>query len=100
MSALTVSREGAAPQILKAGFAGGSSSSAPDVPVMTPVASDDDDSEALPADDHSETAWRIRHARRSVLKDVTIPPELLTDGGGDGPSGGFVPVEFLGKAVG
>ena len=29
---------------------------------------------ATPADDdHSETAWRLRHARRGVLKDVTLP---------------------------
>jgi len=28
-------------------------------------------------DDHGETAWRLRHARRSVLKDATIPAELL-----------------------
>jgi hypothetical protein len=31
------------------------------------------------SDDHSETAWRLRHARRSVLKDVTIPEGLLAD---------------------
>jgi len=28
-------------------------------------------------DDHGETAWRLRHARRSVLKDATIPADLL-----------------------
>jgi hypothetical protein len=31
------------------------------------------------ADDHSEIAWRLRHIRRSVLKDATVPAELLTD---------------------
>jgi hypothetical protein len=30
-------------------------------------------------DDHSETAWRIRHLRRSILKDVTVPHELFGD---------------------
>jgi TonB dependent receptor-like, beta-barrel/Carboxypeptidase regulatory-like domain len=29
--------------------------------------------------DHSETAWRLRHARRSVLKDVALPADLLAD---------------------
>jgi hypothetical protein len=28
---------------------------------------------AAPDDDHSETAWRLRPARRSILKDATIP---------------------------
>jgi hypothetical protein len=28
-------------------------------------------------DDHGETAWRLRHARRSVLKDATVPADLL-----------------------
>ncbi len=36
-----------------------------------------------PADDHSETAWRIRHARRGVLKDATLPEQLLA--GDDAP---------------
>jgi TonB-dependent receptor-like protein/carboxypeptidase family protein len=34
---------------------------------------------AQSGDDHSETAWRLRHARRSILKDVTIPEGLLVD---------------------
>jgi len=33
--------------------------------------------------DHGETAWRIRHARRSVLKDVRLPIDLIADGGVD-----------------
>jgi hypothetical protein len=28
-------------------------------------------------DNHSETAWRVRHSRRSVLKDVSLPEEML-----------------------
>jgi hypothetical protein len=49
--------------------------------------------------DHNEVAWRIRHARRSVLKEVTLPDELLADGGPVGP-GPFARVDFLGRAVG
>jgi len=30
-------------------------------------------------DDHGETAWRLRHLRRGILKDVTVPPALLAD---------------------
>jgi hypothetical protein len=97
-SAITLSRNQATP-ILAAGIGGGLSTATADVPEVAPVASSDD-ADRNPPDDHSETTWRIRHARRSVLKDVTIPPELLADDDGDGSSGGgFVPVGFLGKAV-
>jgi Carboxypeptidase regulatory-like domain/TonB dependent receptor len=50
---------------------------------VAPVA----DSSASPVDDdHSETAWRLRHLRRGILKDVTVPDALLA-GGNDAPSG-------------
>jgi carboxypeptidase family protein/TonB-dependent receptor-like protein len=49
-------------------------------------------------DDHSETAWRLRHARRSILKDVTIPEGLLTE---DTPeTDAFAPGGLIGRAVG
>jgi hypothetical protein len=38
-------------------------------------------------DDHGETAWRLRHARRSILKDATVPVEALADGGSSMPDG-------------
>jgi hypothetical protein len=41
-------------------------------------------SSAPDSDDHSETAWRIRHARRSVLKDATLPADLVDDTTEDG----------------
>lgn len=49
----------------------------------------------------SETLWRIRHARRSILKDTTYPTEWL--GGGDIPAtsdgvGGWAAVDILGRA--
>jgi hypothetical protein len=50
-------------------------------------------------DDHSETAWRLRHLRRGILKDMTVPSALLADadeapetaafGGGVGRSPGI-----------
>jgi hypothetical protein len=41
---------------------------------------------AAPAgnDDHGELAWRMRHARRTILKDATVPEELVA--AADGPS--------------
>jgi hypothetical protein len=50
-----------------------------------------------PAEAESETAWRIRHARRGILKETSIR-ELIVDA--DPWSQLFVPVEFLGRAVG
>lgn len=46
-------------------------------------------------DDHSETPWRIRHGRRGVLKDATLPEQMLVDA--DEPS---VPTSFVGQIAG
>ena len=53
---------------------------------VAPVA----DSSASPVDDHSETAWRLRHLRRGVLRDVTLPDALLAGGEHDAPAGANV----------
>ena len=37
------------------------------------------DTAKTPNDDHSEIAWRLRHARRAILKDVEIPDDLFTE---------------------
>ena len=49
-------------------------------------------------DDHGDIAWRLRHLRRGVLKDATVPDELLADAA---PNDGSrsVPAMF-GRAVG
>jgi hypothetical protein len=49
-------------------------------------------------DDHSETAWRLRHARRGVLKDATMPAAILAEETPD--TNIFAPVSFLGRAMG
>src|SRR5262249_20701760 len=95
-SAITLSRGTSSAPILAAGLVGAPSSTATDAS-GAPV---DGADASTRTDNHSETAWRIRHARRSVLKDVTIPVELLTDDDDHGSGGGFVPVQVLGKAVG
>jgi hypothetical protein len=43
---------------------------------------------SLPNDDHGETAWRLRHARRGILKDAVVPDEIFTDGDAP-PANGF-----------
>ena len=50
-----------------------------------------------PDDDHTETAWRLRHARRSVLKDVTIPEGVLAQSTPE--TNAFAPTNFIGRAV-
>ena len=55
--------------------------------------------EAPEAGDYSETAWRVRHARRSVLKHADIPLELVEDSDRDAANS-FVPAGVLGGAVG
>jgi hypothetical protein len=62
-------------------------------PADAPASTDTDG-----ADDHSEIAWRLRHARRGVLKDATVPAELVAD---DTPHSltGFNPSNALARAV-
>lgn len=48
--------------------------------------------------DQSETAWRLRHARRGVLKDATVPEEIIA--GRTPESTIFDPPNFFGRAVG
>ena len=58
-----VAAQTAPPQVLQAGFAGAITDA------DEPASSDDDDTE-----DHGELAWRLRHMRRSALKDVHDTP--------------------------
>ena len=54
-----------------AGAAGTSGTAAP--------TEDTTDTEKTPNDDHGELAWRLRHARRAILKDVEIPDDLFSE---------------------
>ncbi|PYR13985.1 MAG: hypothetical protein DMG00_05275 [Acidobacteria bacterium] len=83
--------------ILAAGLGATASGSDGDAPPPDAAAASGPASNAT--DDHSETAWRLRHARRSILKDATIPEELLAD---DAPptQSGFGPSNLFGRAVG
>jgi hypothetical protein len=76
------------------GQATDSPSPTPDQPTIT--AGDDQDE-----DSQLETVWRLRHARRGILKEVSLPDGLLIDDDATGRLGGeFPPVDFLGRAVG
>lgn len=44
---------------------------------------------AEPADDHGEFAWRLRHARRSVLKNAAMPQGMFEDEGVPSDAGMF-----------
>jgi hypothetical protein len=43
----------------------------------TPAASEPDS--ASSGDNHGEIAWRLRHARRGILKNADVPDEILVD---------------------
>jgi len=63
-------RHSSPPSILAAGIGAISDTSQP---------TSDDGAAAEPTndDDHSEAAWRLRHARRSILKDTLFPDDIL-----------------------
>ena len=78
------------PSLVEAGFV--SSASQPD---LEGVESIDEPTESSPSPhDHSEKAWRLRHLRRSILKEVTGGVETLHAGRTEDS-----PVPVLGRAV-
>ena len=78
--------------ILAAGV--GAAPDAPAQPVDT--AASPTPATAATDDDHGEMAWRLRHARRGVLKDATLPVDMLA---GETPAGhGFGGSTFFGRA--
>lgn len=72
VSVITMSaRSGAETRVLEAGVGAPATPAQPDAP-------------ETPAVDRSEVAWRMRHLKRSVLKDVD--PSLLGDDSSDSPA--------------
>jgi hypothetical protein len=61
--------------ILAAGLGGGTSDPGAQPTDATGAAAGT--TSATDGDDHGEMAWRLRHARRSILKDATLPGDLL-----------------------
>jgi hypothetical protein len=63
-------------------------SAAANPPAVAPVGEPPapaEDSLSAADDDHSEMVWRLRHARRGILKDITVPDSLLA-GSDDAPA--------------
>lgn len=86
-ASIALRREGAAP-VLAAGLGVAGLVGQPIAPPEAPPASTADSTDQ---DEPSRTAWRIRHGRRGVLKDVTLPGELLAMAD-DGAEDLFAPV--------
>lgn len=71
--------------VLAAGFGGGATGPAA-VPSTDTGAADADAAVGTDGDDHGEMAWRLRHARRAVLKDATMPADMLGGNAFDAPN--------------
>jgi hypothetical protein len=105
-STIALRHVGAAATILAAGF-GVPDSPAPPVPAVNvqptagaqapadPVAPVAEDPANAP--DPTELAWRIRHTRRTILKDVAFGDLALDDG--SAPRSPWAPIDFLGRAA-
>ena len=89
---------GTLPPVLAAGFVGAETSD-PAASRSTPPESAS--SETAGETDSAETAWRMRHMRRSILKDVAIGEALLADGEtAQAGSKALEPVDLFGRMVG
>jgi hypothetical protein len=75
-------------------LAAGIAAPPPTVPADSPApANTPSTATGTAGDDHGEMAWRLRHARRAVLKDMTMPGELIGEDA-EGPSGFDAPNLF------
>jgi hypothetical protein len=93
VSSAIAMRHAASTQLLAAGLNTPTAAIDP----VTPDAPDNSTASATNNDDHTEAAWRLRHARRSILKDVTIPEGLLTEGTPETTA--FGPSNFIGRVA-
>src|SRR5262249_20191145 len=75
---ISLRRAGSPPAVLAAGVGGPSDSGDTPEEIAAP-APDPSDNAAAPTDSHSETAWRLRHARRGILRDASVPVDLFSD---------------------
>src|SRR5262245_22423831 len=67
----------------------------PEAPPAPDAAASPSSATSAGGDDHGEVAWRLRHARRGVLKDTTLPADLFDDDPADRPGG---PAGFFSRA--
>ena len=74
----------------------------PEAPAVVPVgdpAGTENTSGATGNDDHGELAWRLRHARRTILKDATVPQEMVAAADAPAGAGGFVGQNVFGRVT-
>lgn len=98
ISSFAIRRAATAPTVLAAGVGvapRAASEPTAEVEVLEPTPGENGDAAT---DDHSDTGWRLRHLRRGVLRDVSIPGDLLADEGDSFDTTRMVAVR-LGRAV-
>ncbi|HTK28893.1 MAG TPA: TonB-dependent receptor [Vicinamibacterales bacterium] len=88
--AASASTPASALPVAAAGFVGGDEPSIPEAGATGTTGS-------VTGDDHSETAWRLRHARRGILKDATALDAML-GAADDPPARGFDAGGIFGSA--
>jgi len=66
--------------VLAAGL--GPTADAPEVAPVSDPGNGTSTAGAAGNDDHGELAWRLRHARRTVLKDATVPQDMVARANG------------------
>ena len=91
--------EAAVPSTLAADFFSSSSTDQPGLEDVESIGEPTETTPTSPSHDHSEKAWRLRHLRRSVLKEVVTGVEILNAGVTD--EAPFLPgtVSWLGRAA-
>jgi len=89
-SSIALRRASPSYPVLTAGIGAAADAPAPSEPAASPTPASTND------DDHSELAWRLRHARRGVLKDATMPLDSLPDP--DDRPAAFSPAGLFGRA--
>jgi hypothetical protein len=75
---------------------------APDAPPVTPPvdpAGTANTAGTTGNDDHGELAWRLRHARRTILKDATVPEEIVAGADAPADAAGFGGQTVLGRVT-
>ena len=77
--------------VLAAGVA-----AAPDAPAPAPAA---EPAAATGNDDHGELAWRLRHARRTILKDATVPEAMVAAADAPPDGSGFGGQNVFGRVT-
>lgn len=78
-SSFAIRKSSVAPTVLAAGIGVTATAPEPQSEVESNTSAPSAWDEAAGEDDHSDTGWRLRHMRRGVLRDVSIPGDLLAE---------------------